>query len=158
MSTEPLNGESSFPSEMESEKNSVQPDNTAKKKRLWTGRILTALTALFMLFDAVGKFVLPAPVVEAFVRLGIPTSLSVGIGILLLVSSVVYLIPRTAVLGAVLLTGYLGGAIAIHMRAGSTVFETVFPVIFAGFAWAGVYLREDRLGALLPLRCMRGSA
>jgi hypothetical protein len=105
-----------------------------------------------MLFDAVGKLVMPAPVVDAFHRLGFPANLGVGIGILLLASTILYLIPRTAVLGAVLLSAYLGGAVAIQMRAGSPAFENIFPVLFAILAWAGIYLRESRLAALLPLR------
>ena len=76
----------------------------------------------------------------------------VSLGILLLTSTVLYLIPRTAVLGVVLLSAYLGGAVAIQMRAGSPTFETIFPVLFALLAWAGIYLRERRLAALLPLR------
>jgi hypothetical protein len=119
---------------------------------LWTGRILTTLVTLFMLFDAVGKFVMPRQVVEAFARLGFPTILGASIGTLLAVSTVVYAIPRTAVLGAILLTGYLGGAVAIQMRAGSPVFETVFPVIFGVLAWAGIYLRDCKLRAVFPVR------
>jgi len=122
------------------------------KARLWTGRILTALTALFMLFDAAGKFIMPPQVVQAFARLGFPASLGVTLGILLAVCTVLYAIPRTAVLGAILLTGYLGGAVAIQMRAGSPPFETIFPVIFGVLAWAGILLRDGRLLALIPLR------
>jgi DoxX-like family len=122
------------------------------RAKLWTGRVLTALVGLFLLFDAVGKLVMAAPVVDAFHRLGFPTSLGVGVGVLLLVCTALYLIPRTAVLGAVLLSAFLGGAVAIQMRAGSPTFETIFPVLFAILAWAGVYLRERRLAALLPLR------
>lgn len=124
----------------------------AGKGRLWTGRVLSGLTVLFMLFDAVGKFVMPPQVVEAFARLGFPTSLGVSVGILLFVSTIIYAIPPTAVLGAVLLTGYLGGAVAIQMRAGSPTFETVFPVLFGVVAWAGVYLRECKLRAVFPVR------
>lgn len=120
--------------------------------RLWTGRILTALTTLFLLFDAVGKLVMPPQVVEACTRLRFPMHLVPGVGILLLVCTVLYVVPRTAVLGAILTTGFLGGAAAIQMRAGSPLFETVFPVIFAVVMWAGIYLRECRLCALLPLR------
>ena len=119
---------------------------------LWTGWAFTSLAVLFMLFDAVGKFVMPAPVVEALVRLGFPLSLSVTLGILLSVSTILYAIPRTAVLGAVLLTGYLGGAVAIQMRAGSPLFETVFPVLFGIVAWAGIYLRDCRLRQVFPVR------
>src|SRR6478752_8501080 len=118
---------------------------------LWTGRILTTLATLFLLFDAFGKFVVPRPVVDAFVRLFIPITLSFGIGVLLLTCTILYAIPRTSVLGAVLLTGYLGGAVAIHMRAGSTTFETVFPVILGILAWAGIYLRSCRLREIFPV-------
>ena len=119
--------------------------------RVWTGRVLTALTVLFMVFDAVGKLVMPVQVVQACARIGFPISLSLALGIILLVATLAYAVPRTAVLGAVLLTGYLGGAVAIQMRAGSPVFETVFPAIFGLVAWAGVYLRDGRLAELLPL-------
>jgi hypothetical protein len=128
------------------------PAIPVSKARLWTGRILTALTVLFMLFDAVGKFMMPHQVVEAFARLGFPLSFGVPLGIVLTVSTVLYAIPRTSVLGVVLLTGYLGGAIAIQMRAGSPLFETIFPAIFGVIAWAGIYLRDAQVGALLPLR------
>lgn len=120
--------------------------------RLWTGRVLTALTTLFLLFDAVGKLVMPPQVVEACERLRFPMHLVPGIGILLLVCTALYALPRTAVLGAILTTGFLGGAVAIQMRAGSPLFETIFPVIFAILMWAGIYLRECRLCGLLPIR------
>jgi hypothetical protein len=125
---------------------------TQPKGLQWTGRVLTGLTVLFMLFDAVGKFAKFPQVTEAFVRLGLPLSTATSIGALLLVSTVLYAIPRTAVLGAVLLTGYLGGAVAIHLRAGSSVFEMVFPVIFGVVAWGGVYLRECGLRRVFPVR------
>jgi hypothetical protein len=128
-------------------------DNRAvSRPRFWTGWILTALSGLFLLFDAVGKLAMPLPVVEAFTRLGVPTSLGIRIGIILLACTAIYLIPRTAVLGAVLLSGYLGGAVAIHLRAGSTLFETIFPILFAIIAWTGIYLRQPQLGAILPWR------
>jgi hypothetical protein len=122
--------------------------------KLWTGRILSGLTVLFMLVDAIGKLIkpVPTPIADAFARLGFPLSLAVAVAILLLISTIVYAIPRTAVLGAVLLTGYLGGAVAIHLRAGSPTFEAVFPVIFGVIAWAGILLREPRLLQLFPLR------
>jgi hypothetical protein len=113
---------------------------------------LSLLTVLFLLFDAAGKFAMPRPVVDAFARLGLPASLGSSVGMLLLVSTVLYAIPRTAVLGAVLLTGYLGGAVAIQMRAGSPTFETVFPVLFGVLAWAGVFLRECGLRRVFPVR------
>ena len=116
------------------------------------GRILTVLAGLFLIVDGVSKLMMPAPVVDASTRLGFPLSLTPGVGFLLLVLTVVYLIPRTAVLGAVLLTGFLGGAVAIQIRAGSAIFETVFPVLTAILAWAGIYLRECRVSGIVPIR------
>jgi len=114
-----------------------------------SGRILTVLTALFMLMDGVMKIVKPAQVLEANVRLAYPVSTLSGIGIALIVCTVIYLVPRTSLLGAVLLTGYLGGAVASNVRAGSGLFETIFPVLFAAVVWAGPWLRDRRLRSLL---------
>ncbi|HTB95901.1 MAG TPA: DoxX family protein [Terracidiphilus sp.] len=119
---------------------------------LWSGRVVTTLAVLFLLVDAAGKVAMPKPVVDACVRLGFPTNLGMTLAILLGVSTLLYAIPKTAVLGAILLTGYLGGAVAIHVRAGSSTFETVFPVILGVVVWAGVYLRECRLWAVFPIR------
>jgi len=121
------------------------------KWQVWTGRVLSTLAVLFLLFDAVGKLTVPPFVAEACTRLGFPVHLSVTIGVLLTVSTILYAIPRTAVLGAILLTGYLGGAVAIQMRAGSPLFETVFPVIFGIVVWAGIYLRDCRLRRVFPI-------
>ena len=126
--------------------------NWPAKARQLTGYGLSSLVVFFLLFDAVGKFAKPQPVVDAFGRLDLPLSLGSSIGTLLLVCTVLYAIPRTAVLGAVLLTGYLGGAVAIQMRAGSPTFETVFPVLFGILAWAGVFLRECGLRRIFPVR------
>lgn len=137
-----------------SEKNQTAEAPQVKTQSMalqWTGRILTGLTVLFMLFDAFGKFAKPAQVTAAFAKLGLPLNTSNTIGILLLVSTIVYVIPRTAVLGAVLLTGFLGGAVAIHLRAGSSTFEQVFPVIFGVIAWGGVYLRDCGLRRVFPV-------
>jgi hypothetical protein len=125
---------------------------TASRGLLWTGRVLSILTVLFMLIDAFGKFAKPVQVVDACARLGIPTPQIFPIGVLLAVSTVIYAIPRSAVLGAVLLTGYLGGAVAIQMRASSPTFETVFPVILGVVLWAGVYLRECGLRRVFPIK------
>jgi hypothetical protein len=125
---------------------------TGSKGMLWTGRVVSGLVGLLFLFDAVGHLMKPAPVVEAFVRLGYPLSASVGIGVLLLVCTLLYLIPKTWVLGAILVTGYLGGAVSTHVRAGSSAFEIIFPVIFGGLVWLGIYLRDERLRALIPVR------
>jgi hypothetical protein len=122
------------------------------KGMLWTGRVISGLAGLMFAFDGVAHLMKPAPVVEAFARLGYPLSASVGIGILLLVCTAIYVTPKTWVLGAILLTGYLGGAISTHVRAGSSTFETIFPVIFGVLVWVGIYLRDARLRALIPLR------
>jgi DoxX-like family len=117
---------------------------------LWAGRVLSALSSLFLLFDAVMKLVKPAPVVEATVALGYPESVIRGLGIALLASTILYVIPRTAVLGAILLTGYLGGAVATHVRVGSGAFPVVFPIILGALLWGGLYLRDERLRSLVP--------
>jgi hypothetical protein len=118
---------------------------------LWTGRVLSGLMALFFVLDGVAHLMKPAPVVEAFARLGYPLSASVGIGILALICTAIYVTPKTSILGAILLTGYLGGAVSTQVRAGSSTFETIFPIILAGLAWLGIFLREPRLRALIPL-------
>jgi DoxX-like family len=122
------------------------------KGALWTGRIISAWAALMFTFDGVSHLMKPVPVVEAFAQLGYPLSASVGIGVVLLICTAIYVTPRTSILGAILLTGYLGGAVSTHVRAGSPLFETVFPVIFGGLVWLGVYLRDTDLRALIPLR------
>lgn len=122
------------------------------KKRLWAGRIISALPALFLLIDGLMKLVKPAVVVEATVKLGYPENSILGIGIVLLVCTVLYVIPRTSILGAILLTGYLGGAVATHVRVGEGAFPVLFPVFFGVLIWLGLYLRDDRLRTLIPLR------
>ena len=124
----------------------------SSKARLWAGRIIGGLPALFLLMDGIMKLVKPAPVVEATVKLGYPESVILPLGIVLLACTVLYLIPRTAILGAILLTGYLGGAVATHVRVGEGLFSVLFPVIFGALLWLGLYLRDDRLRALIPLR------
>lgn len=120
---------------------------------LWAGRIMTTLAVLFLLFDGVTKLVKPGFVVEATLKLGYPESAIIGIGVVLLVSTILYLIPQTAVLGAILLMGYLGGAVASHVRVGNPLFtHELFPIYLALLIWGGLYLREGRLKALLPLR------
>jgi hypothetical protein len=119
------------------------------RKMVWAGRTLAVLTALFMMLDGVMKIVKPPQVLEANVRLGYPLSTLSGIGIALLACTLIYLLPRTSILGAVLLTGYLGGAVASNVRAGSGWFETIFPMLFAALVWCGVGLRDRRLRSLL---------
>lgn len=117
----------------------------------WGGHAISALPVLFLLIDGVVKLLRPAPVVEATVALGIPESALFGLGVLLLGCLAVYLVPRTAALGAGLLTGYLGGAVATHVRIGSNLFLLLFPVILGVLLWGGLYLRDARLRALVSL-------
>jgi hypothetical protein len=123
------------------------------KGRLWTGRAMCTLAALFLVMDGVMKLLKPEVVVKATVQLGYPESVIVGLGIVLLTCVILYMIPRTSVLGAILLTGYLGGAVATHVRVGDPLLtHTLFPVFVALFVWGGLYLRDRRLRALIPLR------
>jgi hypothetical protein len=126
-----------------------KPRMAVSKGRLWTGRVLGTLAALFLLFDGAMKLVKPAFVVEATTRLGYSESVIYPLGIILLLCTVLDLIGRTAVLGAILLTGYLGGAVATHVRAGDSPFEILFPVIFGALVWGGLALRDDRLPSLI---------
>jgi hypothetical protein len=98
------------------------------------------------------KLVKPTIVVETTIQLGYPESVILGLGIVLLACSVLYLIPPTSVLGAILLTGYLGGAVATHVRVEDGLFPVFFPVILGALLWAGLVLRDPRLRALIPLR------
>jgi hypothetical protein len=120
------------------------------KKQLWAGRVMSALPALFLLVDGGMKLVKPAPVVEATVRLGYQENVILGLGIVQLACTVVYLVPRTSILGAILLAGYLGGAVATHVRIGDSLFSVFFPVILGVLVWGGLWLRDGRLRALLP--------
>jgi hypothetical protein len=122
------------------------------RKGLWAGRTLSALVVVFLIFDGVTKLMKVTQVVEATAQLGFRESSIPVIGLLLLACTLVYVIPRPAVLGAILLTGYLGGATAANVRVGHPLFETVFPVLFGVLIWAGLILREDRLRTLLPSR------
>lgn len=126
------------------------------KGRLWAGRIIAGLIAAFMLLDGVMKLMKPKPVADAFVRTGWPLELSVTLGIILLTSTVLYLIPRTAILGAILLTGYLGGAVATNLRLENPLFtNTLFPVYFGVLVWLALWLRDEQLRAVVPLRKIR---
>jgi DoxX-like family len=126
---------------------------TPSKSRLRTGRILNILTILFLLFDGVMKLVRPLPVTQAMTQLGFPQNLSVAIGVILLLCTALYAIPATSVLGAVLLTGYLGGAVVSQLRIGASLFgSTLFPIYFAVLMWASVCLLEPRLRAVFPMR------
>ena len=123
------------------------------RARIWTGRILTAISVVFLLFDSVSKLLLVKPVVDAMPTLGYPVSLARPIGIILLTCLVIYLIPQTRVLGAVLITGFLGGAVATNVRIGAPLFtHDLFPIYIAVILWGGLYLRDARVRALIPFR------
>lgn len=121
------------------------------KGQLWAGRIISALPTLFLLMDGIMKLVKPSFVVEATVQLGYQESVIVPLGIVLTICTILYAIPRTSVLGAILLTGYLGGAVATHVHHQDSLFTIVFPMFFGVLIWGGLYLRDGRLRALLPL-------
>lgn len=117
------------------------------------GAIITALPVLFLLFDSAIKLARIQPALDAFGQLGWPVHLAWFIGALQLFCLALYLVPGTAVLGALLLTALLGGAVATHVRVGSPLLtHSLFPVYLALFLWAGLYLREPRLREVLPLR------
>ena len=119
-------------------------------KRLWAGRVISALVVAFLCVDGATKVLKARIAVDTSVQLGYPESVVAGIGILLLACVLLYAIPRTSILGAILLTGYLGGAVATHVRVGSPLFGYVlFPVYLGVLVWAGLYFRDDRLRMLL---------
>jgi hypothetical protein len=126
--------------------------NGGSKMAIYAGRILSGLAIVFLLMDGGVKLFKPAFVVEATTnRLGYPESTIVGIGVALLTCTVLYVIPRTTTLGAILMTGYLGGAVASNVRAGTGWFNTLFPAAIAVVPWLGLWLREERLKPILPL-------
>jgi hypothetical protein len=120
------------------------------KRSLWAGRILAGFAAAFLVMDGVMKVIRAQVSVDGTVQLGYPGSIVAGLGVVLLVCTLLYVIPRTAVLGAILLTGYLGGAIATQVRVGNPLFSHVlFPVYLAAMVWGAIFLRDRRLRALI---------
>jgi len=127
--------------------------NAGSRRALRTGRVLSTLAVLFLLLDSVGKLMEIPPVVAGSTALGYPASTVLPIGVILLLCVATYVIPSTSVLGAVLLTGYLGGAVATHVRVENPLLShTLFPIYVALFVWGGLFLRDARLRALLPWR------
>ena len=123
-------------------------------KTIWVGRVISGLCTLFLLFDSIIHLMRIAPVAKAFAELGFPISLAVTIGVVELVCLAFYVIPGTSVLGAILLTGYLGGAVATQLRVGNPLFgETLFPIYVGALLWAGLYLRHAQLRAVIPRLC-----
>lgn len=125
---------------------------TASKATLWTGRVLSTLAVLFLLLDGTMKVGKAAPVLETTGPLQIPERVIPALGVVLLASTLLHAIPRTAALGAILLTGYLGGATWTHVRLGGPAFLMVFPGLFGTILWLGLYLRDPRVRALVPVR------
>jgi hypothetical protein len=132
----------------------IQTDSLSNsRKALWTGRIMSGLVTAFLLFDAGIHLLKPAPVVEAFAKLQLPLYLAVVLGIIELVCILLYVLPQTSILGAILLTAYLGGAIATQLPVSNSLFgEILFPVYVGVIVWGGIYLRDARLRGLFPWR------
>jgi hypothetical protein len=129
------------------------PAANSTKTKLWTARVLTGFAIAFLLMDAGMKVLQLPPAVQGTIALGFPASAVLGIGLLELACIVLYATPRTSILGAILLTGYLGGAIASQVRVGAPVFSHIlFPTYIAALAWIGLYLRDERVRILLPVR------
>ena len=118
----------------------------------WTGLVVTAGVTLFLAFDGLTKILQVTPVVRATEKLGLPPYSTVPIGVVLLVCTALYALPKTAVIGALLLTAYLGGAVAIHVSAQSGAFPILFSIAFGALVWTGLALRNPALGACLTLR------
>jgi DoxX-like family len=130
----------------------VQTNPTASAA-LWIGRVMSGLVIAFMLLDGAMKLVPLDVVVTTSEEMGIPGNLARTLGVLGLICTALYAIPRTSIIGAILLTGYLGGAIASHLRLGDPIFtHTLFGFYLGLLAWGGLYLRDDGLRALIPLR------
>ena len=137
---------------------SETPMSAVSKKALWAGRTISTLIVLLLLLDGVMKFFKPKPVVDAFAQLGIPIAFVFAIGAILLLCTLLYAVPATSILGAILLTGYLGGAVMTHLRVGDPLFTHVlFPTYLGSLLWLGLYLRDPRLRVLVPLRNRQGS-
>ena len=124
--------------------------DSVSKKMLWAGYIISALPVLMLIVSGAMKLVKSAPVVEGFVRFGYPVSLALGIGLVELACVAIYMIPKTSVFGAILLTGYLGGATATHLRIGDPSF--VMPFVLGVMVWGGLFFRDPCVRALIPLR------
>lgn len=129
--------------------NAVPTRPAVSNKALWASRVMRTLVVLFLLMDAGIHLAQPAPVVQAMNQLGFPPGTAVALGIVELILTVLYLIPRTAILGALLFTGYLGGAVAAHVRVGNPAFETyIFPTLVGALIWGGLLLVDSRLRSL----------
>ena len=128
----------------------ITTHHSGSRRALWTGRVISGLAVAFLVFDSIGKLLEVQPVIEGTKRLGYSPDLVFGLGVTLISCVLAYLVPWTSVLGAVLLTGYLGGAVATHVRVGNPLLTHVlFPTYIAALLWGGLMLRDARLRALL---------
>lgn len=128
----------------------IQTQPVVSNKALWTSRVMRAIVVLFLLMDGGIHLATPAPVIQAMNQLGFPLNVTVTIGVIELILTALYVIPRTSILGALLLTGYLGGAVAAHMRVGNPAFEAyIFPLMVGALLWGGLLLVDSRLRALV---------
>lgn len=126
---------------------------------LWVGRILSWIVLLLLIFDGVTKVLKASPSVQGTMELGYSEALVPVIGMILLVCVVFYAIPQTQVLGAILITGYLGGAVASQVRVGKPLFSNeLFPIYFAGLMWLALFLQDGRLRELVPFRRRRAAS
>jgi hypothetical protein len=130
----------------------MQISSPVSKTTLWIGRVMSALPVLLVLFGSVMKLMKTASVIEGFVRAGVPERLIIPVGIIELVCVIVYVIPQTAVLGAILMTGLLGGATITTLRIADPTYP--MPVVLGMLAWGGLFLRDTRLRELIPIRKM----
>ncbi|PYX69098.1 MAG: hypothetical protein DMG78_23070 [Acidobacteria bacterium] len=130
----------------------MQISSPVSKTTLWIGRVMSALPALLVLLSSVMKLMKMAAVVEGFARTGVPERLIIPVGVIELACVIIYVIPQTAVLGAILMTGLLGGATITTLRIGDPTYP--MPVVLGMLAWGGLFLRDTRLRELIPLRKM----
>jgi hypothetical protein len=121
-------------------------------RQRWAGRVVSAVPILFLLLDGIMKLFKPSFVVEATTQLGFPESTIVGIGVILVLSVLLHLLPRTSFLGALLLTAYIGGAVASKVRIGAPLFDLTFALIIAALLWGGFWLRDGSVREILPIR------
>jgi len=131
---------------------SISIFDRVSRQKLWAGAVIAGLVVVFLIFDGVTKVIQIEAVKEASVQLGLSASVTPAIGVVLLICTAIYVIPATRIFGAILLTGYLGGAIAIHVRAENGAFPVIFAATFAVLLWIALVLREPRLLRLILLR------
>lgn len=131
---------------------SIAQTAPVSNKLVWTGRVISVLVVLFLLFDGVMKVIKERHVIVATMKLGYSPDTVAGIGSILLVCVLAYMYPRTAITGAILITAYLGGAVAVQLRIRAPLVDTLFPIVVGILVWVGLYLRDERLHPLIPWR------